>query len=67
MTFLFQHISSTTYYSKANGQVEFINKVIGVLMTKFKNKKWNVLDKHLHIFFYAYQTTFKVTTSHTPF
>jgi plasmid rolling circle replication initiator protein Rep len=67
MNFLFQYTSSTTYYSQANGPVESINKVIGALVIKFKNKKWNDLDKHLHIVLYAYQTTFKVTTSHTPF
>lgn len=39
MNFLFQHTNSTTYYSQANGQVEYVNKVIGALMTKFKNKK----------------------------
>jgi hypothetical protein len=32
--FLLKHMSSTTYYPQGNGQVEFINKVFGTLLTK---------------------------------
>jgi len=65
--FLFWHTSSMTYYPQGYGQVEYTNKVIGLLLTKLINKNWTNWDKHLHIVLFAYRTTFKVGTCHTPF
>jgi len=36
--FLMKHVSSTTYYLQRNGQDEFINKVLGTLLTKLVNE-----------------------------
>jgi len=62
-----KHTSSTTYYPQGNGQTKSTNKVINILLTKLINKKWFDWDKHLHTILYAYRTTFKVTTRHTPY
>jgi hypothetical protein len=36
--FLLQHVSSTTYYPRGNGQVKSTNKVLGTLLTKLVNE-----------------------------
>jgi hypothetical protein len=64
---LFKHTNSTTYYPQGNVQVESINKIIGLVLTKLVNEKCNDWDEHLHTILIAYQTTFKVTINHTPF
>jgi hypothetical protein len=65
--FLFWHISSMTYYPQGYGQVEYTNKVIGLLLTKLINKNRTNWNKHFHTVLFAYRTTFKVGTCHTPF
>jgi hypothetical protein len=65
--FLLKHVSSTTYYPHGNGQVKFINKVIGRLLTKLVNEKRTNLDEHLSIVVFSYRTFYKVTTRYTPY
>jgi hypothetical protein len=65
--FLFKHTSSTTYHPQGYDKAESINKVISVLLTKLENEKHNDWDEHLHTILFAYQTSLKVTTGHTPF
>jgi hypothetical protein len=36
---MFKHLGSITYYPQGNGQVEFINKIFGRLLTKLVNEK----------------------------
>jgi hypothetical protein len=57
----------TTYYPQNNGRVKSINKVIGLFFTKLVNENRVNWDEHLQMVLYAYRTTFKITTGHTPF
>jgi hypothetical protein len=41
--------------------------MIGILLTKLVNEKQLDWDEHMNIIMYAYWTTFKVTTRHTPY
>ncbi len=36
--FFLKHVSFTTYYPQGNGQVKYINKVLGTLLTKLVNE-----------------------------
>jgi len=60
-------MTSTTYYPQGNGHAESTNKVIGSLLTKLLNENHIDWDEHLHTILYAYGTTFRITTKHTPF
>jgi hypothetical protein len=50
-----------------NGHVNFTNTVIGNMLTKLVNMKWNEMIgmKHVNVVLYAYCTTYKVTIGHT--
>ena len=65
--FMILHWKSTTYYPQANGQAEITNKVIKVALTKMVNANQTNWDTKLHATLWAYRTTYKVTTKHTPF
>jgi hypothetical protein len=42
-----KHVSFTAYYLQGNEQAEFINKVIGRLLTKLVNEKEEDWDEHV--------------------
>ena len=63
----FPHEKLTLYYSKANGQVEAINKFLKTMLRRMAvdhKSNW-----HLTLFsaLCAYRTSIKTTTSFTPF
>jgi hypothetical protein len=48
--FILKHIISTIFYPQGNGQVEFINKVFGTIITKLVNENRNDWDEfYFHI------------------
>jgi len=65
--FWLKHVSFTTYYSQGNGQVEFINKVLGTLLTKLISENRTNWDEHLSIMLLSYKTTYKIATWYTPY
>ena len=65
--FMILHRKSTTYYPQANRQAENTNKVIKIALTKMVNANQIDWDTKLHAALWAYRTTYKVTTKHTPF
>ena len=63
----FRLVTSTPYYTQANGQVEAANKVIISLIRKhisIKSKNWH---KTLDQILWAYRTSPKEATNSTPF
>jgi transposase InsO family protein len=62
-----QHWNSSPYHPQANGQVESTNKVLEAILTKniqFHHRDWaDRLPEDL----WAYQTTWRNTTGHTPY
>jgi hypothetical protein len=65
--FLLKHVNSTTYYSQGNGQAEYTNKVIGILLTKLVNEKITDWDEHLSIVLFSYKIAYEVATYYTPY
>jgi hypothetical protein len=65
--FMIVHHKSTTYYLQRNGQVELINKTLGIFLAKLINVNHIDWDAMLFIALWAYQTTYKVTTQFMPF
>lgn len=65
--FMVLHWKSTTYHPQASGQAESTNKVIKTTLTKLVNANRTDWDTKLHVALWAFKTTYKVTTKHTPF
>jgi hypothetical protein len=65
--FLMKHVSSTTYYSYGNGQVESTNKVFGTLLTKLVSENRSDWDEHLSIMLLSNRAAYKVATRYTPY
>jgi len=59
---LMKHVSSTTYYFQRNGQDEFINKVLGTLLTKLVNENKTDWDEYLSTMLFSHRITYKVAT-----
>ena len=60
-------MSSTAYYSAANGLVEAFNKTIGKLLKKFVSKSQRDWDDKLGEYLWAYRTTVRTLTKVTLF
>ncbi len=60
-------MSSTIYYPKGNGQVQSINKVFGILLTKLINENKTNWDEHLSTMLFSYRSAYKVATWYTPY
>jgi len=60
-------VSSTAYYSVANGLAEAFNKTIGKLLKKFVSKSQRDWDDKLGECLWAYRTTVRTSTKATPF
>ncbi|XP_050919077.1 uncharacterized protein LOC127136580 [Lathyrus oleraceus] len=63
----FKLLTSTPYYTQANGQVEAANKVVIGLIKKHVGKKPRNWHKTLYQILWAYQTSLKEATNSTPF
>jgi hypothetical protein len=64
---MIQHQKSTTYYPQGNGQAKLTNKVLKAILTKIVNANQTDCDTKLYPVLWAYCTTYKVTSRHTPF
>jgi hypothetical protein len=60
-------VSSTTYYLQGNGQIEFANKVLRTLLTKWVSENRTYWDDHLSTMLFSYKSTYKVATRYTPY
>ncbi len=60
-------MSSTTYYPRGNGQVEFTNKVLGTFFTKLINGNKTNWDEDLSTMLFSYKIASKVATWYTPY
>ncbi len=65
--FLMKHMSSITYYPQGNGQDEFINKVLGTLLTKLVSENKTDGDEHLSTMLFSYKIAYKITIGYTPY
>jgi hypothetical protein len=61
------HDKSITYYPLGNGQLESTNKILKQILTKLVNVNGNDWDIMLPTTLWAYQTTYKISTQHTPY
>jgi len=61
------HRKSTPYHLQANGQVESMNKVIESILTKMVNMDWKDWAERLPEALWAYRTTWRNSTIHTPY
>lgn len=61
------HNLSSPYYPRANGQAEATNKVLVSIIYKSCGVEQEDWEERLLAVLWAYRTTYKVTTGHTPF
>jgi hypothetical protein len=62
-----KHRKSCPYHPQANGQVESTNKVLEAILTKTVQLHHQDWDDRLPEALWAYQTTWRNTTRHTPY
>jgi transposase InsO family protein len=65
--FMITHYKSTTYYPQGNGQEKSTNKMLKQMLTKLVNANQNDWDVMVPTALWAYRTTCKVSTQHTPY
>lgn len=61
------HITSTPYHPQENGQVEVTNRALEEILTKVLSSSRKYWENHLVEATRAYNTTWKTTTSFTPY
>jgi transposase InsO family protein len=62
-----KHCKSSPYHPQANGQVESTNKVLETILTKTVQLHHRDWDDRLPEALWAYRTTWRNTTGHTPY